>query len=97
MSNRLFEGIGAPVDVPKEDGAPIDPTLDSCCQREVSTSSDGDEWVHHPSVLTPGSLVWSVCCWCGDIIGIGVMILGGKRMRHAFTPWRLTLLLHVRH
>lgn len=36
MSDRLFEGIGAPVAVARDDDAPpIDPTLDSCCQREV--------------------------------------------------------------
>lgn len=36
MSDRLFEGIGAPITVARDDDLPsIDPTLDSCCQREV--------------------------------------------------------------
>lgn len=34
-SNQLFEGIGAPVNVSQTEGQYIDPTLDSCCQREV--------------------------------------------------------------
>jgi hypothetical protein len=36
MSDRLFEGIGAPISITRnDDKTPIDPTLDSCCQREV--------------------------------------------------------------
>ncbi len=35
----MFEGVGAPVNVSKYDSNDgnysIDPTLDSCCQREV--------------------------------------------------------------
>ena len=31
---QMFEGVGAPVNVADTDGY-IDPTLDSCCQREV--------------------------------------------------------------
>ena len=34
-SNQLFEGIGAPVNVAQTEDQYIDPTLDSCCQREV--------------------------------------------------------------
>lgn len=34
-TNQLFEGIGAPVNVAQTEDQYIDPTLDSCCQREV--------------------------------------------------------------
>ena len=32
----MFEGVGAPINVDQTDGQYIDPTLDSCCQREVN-------------------------------------------------------------
>ena len=32
---NMFEGIGAPVQLPDDKYGNIDPTLDSCCQREV--------------------------------------------------------------
>jgi len=32
----MFEGYGGPVNVNKTDAAGIDPTLESCCQREVN-------------------------------------------------------------
>ena len=32
---QMFEGLGAPVNVAQTEGQHIDPTLDSCCQREV--------------------------------------------------------------
>lgn len=32
----MFEGVGAPINVNQTDGQYIDPTLDSCCQREVN-------------------------------------------------------------
>ncbi len=35
VGKQMFEGVGAPVHV-DESTAAIDPTLDSCCQREVS-------------------------------------------------------------
>ena len=31
---QMFEGVGAPVEV-ERNGGHVDPTLDSCCQREV--------------------------------------------------------------
>ena len=34
-TKQMFEGVGAPVNVAQTDGC-SDPTLDSCCQREVS-------------------------------------------------------------
>ncbi|KAL3803146.1 hypothetical protein HJC23_003421 [Cyclotella cryptica] len=42
MSDRLFEGIGAPVRIAQNDADeiadPPDPTLDSCCQREIESN-----------------------------------------------------------
>jgi hypothetical protein len=36
-TKQMFEGVGAPVKVSNndDDGYSMDPTLDSCCQREV--------------------------------------------------------------
>ena len=34
-SLSMFEGYGGPVNVNRADLSGIDPTLDSCCQREV--------------------------------------------------------------
>ena len=55
MSDRLFEGIGAPVSIDQDVNAPsIDPTLDSCCQREVRYSE-------HPAlhvVLTRSRIIY---------------------------------------
>eukprot|EP00985_Skeletonema_marinoi_P027377 scaffold22381_cov139-Skeletonema_marinoi.AAC.5 len=36
-SKQMFEGVGAPIHVDKST-AGIDPTLDSCCQREIETN-----------------------------------------------------------
>ncbi len=48
----MFEGVGAPVNVAqKDDGYIIDPTLDSCCQREVRPSRNPD---------------YMACCEIGD-------------------------------
>lgn len=33
----MLEGLGGPVQMDKTDRSGIDPTLDMCCQREVSS------------------------------------------------------------
>jgi hypothetical protein len=38
----MMEGIGGPVDMDPYSLKGIDPTLDACCQREVSQSSSGE-------------------------------------------------------
>mmetsp|Transcript_14803 Transcript_14803/g.31358 ORF Transcript_14803/g.31358 Transcript_14803/m.31358 type:complete len:476 (+) Transcript_14803:84-1511(+) len=38
-TRQMFEGVGAPVNVtPLDSGGPIDPTLDSCCSREIESN-----------------------------------------------------------
>eukprot|EP00571_Detonula_confervacea_P009235 CAMPEP_0172321842 /NCGR_PEP_ID=MMETSP1058-20130122/44451_1 /TAXON_ID=83371 /ORGANISM="Detonula confervacea, Strain CCMP 353" /LENGTH=430 /DNA_ID=CAMNT_0013037449 /DNA_START=77 /DNA_END=1369 /DNA_ORIENTATION=- len=38
---QMFEGVGAPINVAQIDGN-IDPTLDSCCQREIESNRKRD-------------------------------------------------------
>ena len=35
MSNTMWEGLGGPVRMDQADLGEIDPTLESCCRREV--------------------------------------------------------------
>jgi len=39
---QMFEGVGAPVSVAQTDIGNIDPTLDSCCQREIESNRKRD-------------------------------------------------------
>jgi hypothetical protein len=40
MSSNMWEGLGGPVRMDQPDLSGIDPTLDSCCRREVSSYDD---------------------------------------------------------
>jgi len=61
-AKQMFEGVGAPVKVSNndDDGYIMDPTLDSCCQREVRLMLKIKMMADHDHVSCVMSLVWSL-------------------------------------